>query len=185
MFEEAIERAADNLGASFKWEELKLAVSFTGRDGVIGPGRLLDDGSNNLHKRPRLTCQMCGECNFGCNYGAKNTLDYTCLSAAQKLGAKIMTRCEVRSFEPIYAAGDTDTVKAYRVKYVDHSNAQAGKRQATYVHNKQNPEDKVLETQEIIASQLVLAAGSLGTTFLMLEEPGCISKFGQRAWVAI
>ena len=37
----------------------------------------------NLHGRTRLTCRLCGECNFGCNYGSKYTLDFNYLSLAK------------------------------------------------------------------------------------------------------
>ena len=33
---------------------------------------------------PRRTCRLCGECDVGCNDGAKNTLDYTYLSRAAR-----------------------------------------------------------------------------------------------------
>ena len=52
----------------------------------------------NIHGRPRETCRLCGECDLGCNFGSKNTLDYTYLTAAQYEGAEIRTRCEVRDF---------------------------------------------------------------------------------------
>ena len=39
--------------------------------------------ATNLHGRTRLTCRLCGECNIGCNYGSKNTLDFNYLSAPQ------------------------------------------------------------------------------------------------------
>ena len=42
----------------------------------------------------------CGECDIGCNFGSKNTLDYNYLSEAERLGAEIWTRSEVRSFAP-------------------------------------------------------------------------------------
>ena len=50
----------------------------------------------NVHGRPRTTCRLCGECDIGCNDGAKNTLDHTYLSAAAHHGADMRTRCEVR-----------------------------------------------------------------------------------------
>ena len=50
----------------------------------------------NIHGRPRETCRLVGECDVGCNYGAKNSLDYTYLTEAWHAGADIRTRCEVR-----------------------------------------------------------------------------------------
>ncbi len=45
---------------------------------------------------PRLTCRLVGECDLGCNDGAKNSLDHTYLSAARHAGADLRTRHEVR-----------------------------------------------------------------------------------------
>ena len=53
----------------------------------------------------------CGECDIGCNDGAKNTLDHTYLSAAKHHGADIRTRCEVRGIRPLDGGG-------YEVTYV-------------------------------------------------------------------
>ena len=43
----------------------------------------------------RQACQMATECEFGCRYGAKNSLDFNYLAHAQQLGAKIQARCLV------------------------------------------------------------------------------------------
>ena len=51
----------------------------------------------NLHGLPRRTCSLCGECDIGCNSGAKNTLDHTYLSAAAHAGAIISPLSEVRT----------------------------------------------------------------------------------------
>ena len=61
----------------------------------------------------RITCRLCGECDIGCNYGAKNTLDYNYLSAAVRAGGEIRDRCEVRELEPRDGGG-------YVVRYVEH-----------------------------------------------------------------
>ena len=64
------------------------------------PGRA-DLGEENLHGRTRPTCLLCGECNIGCNYGAKNTLDFGYLSLAKlRHGADLRTLCEVKTFAP-------------------------------------------------------------------------------------
>jgi cholesterol oxidase len=65
---QVIEQAATNLGAELTWEDILLSVSFADEQDRTAPGLLLDDGRRNLHGRPRVTCQLCGECNFGCNY---------------------------------------------------------------------------------------------------------------------
>ena len=61
-----------------------IAVTFRARDGEASdsapavPG--VPFGADNLHGRPRHTCMLVGECDIGCNEGAKNSLDYTYLS---------------------------------------------------------------------------------------------------------
>ena len=78
----------------------------------------------NLHGRPRSTCRLCGECDIGCNDGAKNTLDHTYLSAAAHHGADLRTRCEVRGVGPLPGGG-------YEVRYVVHDPADEGHKTAT------------------------------------------------------
>ena len=78
----AIEDAAETLGLTAERPELAVLFAPPGGDPVPGapvPG-------DNLHHRPRTTCVLCGECDLGCNFGAKNTLDYTYLTDAQREG---------------------------------------------------------------------------------------------------
>src|SRR6202011_2390347 len=78
----AMQDAAAELGLD--WRLPPLAVSFSPGTGD-GPGLGLPITTpqyGNLHGRPRVTCRLCGECDIGCNDGAKNTLDHTYLSAA-------------------------------------------------------------------------------------------------------
>ena len=53
------------------------------------PGEPIREAHPNLHGRTRLTCRLCGECDIGCNYGSKNTLDYNYLTEAPAPGAEI------------------------------------------------------------------------------------------------
>jgi cholesterol oxidase len=81
---------------------LRLAISF--RTMVVTDPEHPDDARNrpvvgepicethrNLHDRTRYTCRLCGECDIGCNYGSKNTLDFNYLSEVRRLGAQIQT----------------------------------------------------------------------------------------------
>ena len=78
--------AAQALGLD--WRLVNLAVTFA-NDGLPAvPGEPIKEARENYHGRTRLTCRLCGECDIGCNYGAKNTLDYTYLSAAERAGAR-------------------------------------------------------------------------------------------------
>ena len=54
----------------------------------------------NVHDAPRYACRLCGECIVGCQYGAKNTLDYTYLSARAAAGATIRCCCEATLLAP-------------------------------------------------------------------------------------
>ena len=70
----ALKDAATKLG--LEWYLPNLAVTFaeSGREPV--PGQPLLGAPPNLHGALRHTCRLCGECDIGCNYGSKNTLDY-------------------------------------------------------------------------------------------------------------
>ncbi|WP_051858123.1 GMC oxidoreductase [Streptomyces cellulosae] len=146
-----------------------LAVSFAPRPGAAPvPGaQITDPDYGNLHGLPRSTCRLCGECDVGCNYGAKNTLDHTYLSAARHHGADVRTRCEVRGFAPRPGGG-------YDVSYVVHDPAREGRRTAT---------DR-LPLHRVRCRRLVLAAGTFGSTYLLLRNraalPGLSSALGTR-----
>jgi cholesterol oxidase len=151
----AVSEAATAL--RMEWEYPKLAVAFSpewedGSEYQVG-AELSERSYGNYHKQPRRTCNLCGQCDIGCNTGSKNTLDHTYLSAAEATRrAGIFPRCEVRSFEPV-AGG-------YAVHYVYHSrDNETGHPVATHK----------LKPQTIRCRRLILAAGSLGTTFLLLR----------------
>ena len=110
---QALRDAAAELGLN--WQLPPLAVSFAPRPGAA-PGLglpIVDPDYGNLHGRPRNTCRLCGECNIGCNEGAKNSLDYTYLSAAQHYGADLRPGHDVKAIRPRPSGG-------YEVDYVRH-----------------------------------------------------------------
>ncbi|MEU3776928.1 GMC family oxidoreductase [Streptomyces sp. NPDC032472] len=141
----AMREAAARLG--LPWELPPLAVSFG--DPPV-PGAPIEGGEDNLHHSPRYTCRLVGECDVGCNFGSKNSLDFTYLSAANRLGVDIRTLCEVRSFEPVQ--------EGFLVSYDEHGAAGDGDPLAS-------PRRRTLRTR-----RLVLAAGTLGTTYLLLRN---------------
>ncbi|HVD37949.1 MAG TPA: GMC oxidoreductase, partial [Solirubrobacterales bacterium] len=156
--------AAERLGLD--WSLAPLAVTFANEGAPPVPGEPIAEPLPNYHGRTRETCRLCGECDVGCNYGAKNTLDYTYLSQAWRAGADLQTLCEVRSFEPREGGG-------YAVHYVRHDPADEG-----------SPTDtKALAPETLTCNHLVLSAGTLGTTWLLLRNrsalPGLSNQLGR------
>ncbi|WP_055699133.1 GMC oxidoreductase [Streptomyces silaceus] len=144
-----------------------LAVSFApepgGRPGIGLP--IVEADGGNLHGVTRRTCRLCGECNIGCNEGAKNSLDFTYLSAARQHGADLRTGHEVRTIRPTARGG-------YEVDYVRHDPTQEGV-----------PADRI-PVRTLLCDRLVLAAGTYGTSYLLLRSrrqlPGIGAALGTR-----
>ena len=159
----AFRDSATSLG--YDWSLPKLAVSFRsqpGKDPV--PGEPIVEPFPNLHDRTRWTCRLCGECDVGCNYGSKNTLDYNYLTLAQRKGAQIRPLCEVRQIRPRSGGG-------YEVDYVNH--------------DPQNWEGRERDTHNqplttIAADRLILSAGTLGSTFLLLKNRKAFPKISDQ-----
>lgn len=160
----AFKNAADEL--KLDWYLPPLAVTFANAGEEPIPGEPIREHHRNLHDRTRYTCRLCGECDVGCNYGSKNTLDYNYLSEAKRLGAEIKTLCEVRSFEPREGGG-------YLIHYVEHEGREG-----------QKIETSNLPLKTISADQLILSAGTLGSTYLLLKNrsafPHISNKLGTR-----
>jgi cholesterol oxidase len=158
----AFETAARRLGVH--WQLPPLAVSFANGKNPPALGEPLEDG-HNLHGRPRSTCTLCGECDVGCNFGSKNTMDLTYLTRFAELGGEIRTRAEVRRFEPRAGGGFT-------VRYVRHREEDEGRptRRSDLPH------------ETLTCDRLILAAGTLGTNFLLLRNrsafPGISRRLG-------
>ncbi|HSV39042.1 MAG TPA: GMC oxidoreductase [Nocardioidaceae bacterium] len=161
---EAMREAAAGLGLDFQTPPL--AISFARRPGEppVARAELPTPAYGNVHGLPRLTCRGCGECNLGCNDGSKNTMDHTYLSAAQHLGADLRTRHEVKGFRPLAGGG-------YEVTYAIHTGAHGEKATG-------------LPTLTITCERLILAAGTFGTSYLLLRNvsafPGMSSTLGSR-----
>lgn len=146
-----------------------LAIAFSENGGPPRPGRPLpDDG--NLHDAPRRTCTLCGECDLGCNDGAKQTMDLTFLSRAARAGADIRPRHEVRTIAPNPGGG-------YWLETVTHPEEREGLPTDT--------SDPALCPRTVFTcDRLVLAAGALNTTYLLLRNaqhlPGLSPALGTR-----
>lgn len=148
----AFKQAAQALGLD--WKLVPLAVKFANPGQRPGPGMLLHEEVPNLHGRTRVTCTLCGECDIGCNYGAKNTLDYTHLSAvARQPNAVIHTLAEVKSIAPRDGGGFT-------VQYAEHDPKSP---------SKQNGRE-LCTRRTVTADRLILSAGTFGSPFLLLKN---------------
>ncbi|MFP2924638.1 GMC family oxidoreductase N-terminal domain-containing protein [Pyxidicoccus sp. 3LG] len=89
----------------------------------------------------RKVCQLCSECEFGCQHGAKNTMDQTYLARAEALGATVVPRTLVSHVEPVSGG--------YKV----------------HCHDLATGERKVVE-----GSRVILSAGTLGTVEILLRS---------------
>ncbi|HET9392222.1 MAG TPA: GMC family oxidoreductase [Candidatus Rubrimentiphilum sp.] len=145
------ETTGDGNPSEPQWYLPHLAVTFNVEGEAPLPGRVFDPGEN-YHQAPRETCRLCGECDVGCNYGSKNTLDYNYITLAKRAGAEIRTLTEVKSFAPEPAGG-------YRISCVKHDIAQKTVPGVLPVGR----------SYEIIADKLILSAGTLGSTYLLLK----------------
>jgi cholesterol oxidase len=147
----AFRDAAHKLGLD--WRLVNLAVTFANAGDPAVPGEPIKEERPNIHGRTRLTCKLTGECDIGCNHGSKNSLDYTYITAAWYAGADIRTRHEVRSFEPRAGGG-------YQLEYVVHDPEAEGV----------ETETRALDKHTITCDRLILSAGTMGTTFLLLKN---------------
>jgi cholesterol oxidase len=149
----ATRRAAEAL--NLDWQLPPLAVSFANVGATPIPGQPLIEEQPNLHGRPRVTCRLCGECDIGCNDGAKNSLDYTYLSRAADAGAQIRTLSEVVRIDPRDAGG-------YRVGYLRHDPNSPGRGR----------------TDVVAADRVILGAGTFGSTYLLLRNRAALPALG-------
>lgn len=146
-----LKKAAETLQQ--EWFLPKLAVVFGNPGDPPTPGVPIAEPVPSLHGRTRLTCMLCGECDIGCNVGAKSTTDHTLISRAVADGAELRHLAEVRMIRP---AGSGD---GYEVGYVDLRDAAKG--------------DRPVDAAPLVrlrAKLVVVAAGTLGSTLLLLRN---------------
>jgi cholesterol oxidase len=147
-----------------------LAVTFANAGEEPAVGVPIREEHPNLHGVQRYTCRLVGECDIGCNFGSKNTLDLNYLSEAKRLGAEVWTRREVRSLAPTEGGG-------YVVRYVEHDVADEGRKLDTR-------DPRIRPERELTCDRLVLSAGTLGSTYLLLRSrdafPGLSPRLGSR-----
>ncbi|MCP5151459.1 MAG: GMC family oxidoreductase [Chromatiales bacterium] len=144
---ELMREGAAAIGAAERFRLLPLAVTFD-------PGwhAGLDDPTGEHHSRPFVnahgarqgTCVHCGNCDIGCRVQAKNTLDLNYLALARRHGAEIRPLHMVRRLTPLD--------RGYRLDF-----------------DRIVPEETRAVPGAVEADRVVLAAGSLGSTELLLR----------------
>lgn len=139
--------AAIAIGAKDRLRELELAVTFDPK-WTYRKKNARDPAHSkewiNAQGKKQGTCVHLGLCDIGCPVGAKNTLDLNYLAAAESAGAIVQPNSLVSH---VSSLGST-----WRVHY-DHIDAGARTRETAYVD----------------AKRVILAAGSLGSTELLLR----------------
>jgi cholesterol oxidase len=182
----AMQEAAQKLqleeSSTHRWLPLNLAVSFRSNhvndpddDDAANPpvvGGPIHEEEANYHavtlgrEMPRSTCRLCGECDMGCNYGSKNTLDYTYITAAihqQPCPAKVETLCEVKAIAPCDGRG-------YTVEFIRHDLRREGAKTNT----------GTLPRERLTCDRLILSAGTFGTPFLLLKNRAAFAHLSHR-----
>ncbi|WP_256840097.1 GMC family oxidoreductase N-terminal domain-containing protein [Ornithinimicrobium faecis] len=118
-----------------------------------------DQWRPNVHGVPRRGCAFVGECVLGCNHGAKNTLDTNYLAVAEAAGAQAVTDAQVDRVE---------------------------RRDGGYAVIASTPTDPQAAPREWVAPRVVLAAGTVATTEMLLRArdvhrtlPGLSRRLGE------
>jgi cholesterol oxidase len=97
-------------------------------------------------KVPQKPCENLGRCDIGCPIHAKNTIDITYIARAEQLGAQVHPLHEVLRLDPPQGAGGQ-----WRVSFRNLDSGESG---------------------EVRAPVVVLAAGCLGSSRLLLKNRG-------------
>jgi cholesterol oxidase len=105
------------------------------------------DRAHPVSGRPQGACTYCGNCLFGCHLYAKNTLDLNYLALAERHGAEVLPLHEASS---IACLSDG----SYEVR----------------VRRLADPPDGSLREEILRATRVVVAAGTLGSTGLLLSS---------------
>ena len=115
----------------------------------------IGEQDRNRYGALQTSCVYCAECDLGCNYHAKNTLDLNYLYVAEhRYQAVIRTQQLVTKLVPLNRQGqedpDADGTAGYRVY-------------------SRNLLGQPSEVQSVVANRVVVSAGALGSTELLLR----------------
>ncbi|MGH9360544.1 MAG: GMC family oxidoreductase N-terminal domain-containing protein, partial [Thermoanaerobaculia bacterium] len=135
---------ARSLGREETFRPTSVGVLFGER-----PGQAVGDPYFGGEGPERATCTHCGGCMVGCRHHAKNTLDKNYLWFAERLGTEILPETRATRLEPL--AGPSGRGPGYRV-HLESTTRKLRKRR-----------------RSVTARGVVLAAGALGTSGLLLR----------------
>lgn len=140
-----VQQGGAALGHGARFRPLPLAVTFDeawryDREAPFDPRHTRT--WTNEHGRQQGTCVHCGNCYLGCSVNARNTLDLNYLARAENLGADVRPLHIARTITP--------QDRGYRVDF-------------DRIH------DRRLVPGFVVAERVVVAAGSLGSTELLLR----------------
>jgi cholesterol oxidase len=149
--------------AALDGQRAPLAVQFADDAGTVGTRLPFGDPSDNHYGVQRYTCEMVGECDLGCNAGAKHSLDLAILSALEaRPNVNLRDLAEVRSLQRLD--------NGFAVELLDHSRSVEDSRVAP-------------TSETVTCARLILCAGTLGTALLLLrsrlEFPGLSQAVGR------
>lgn len=143
---ELLERAAERVGWGDRAGPVPLAVSFDEEYHYDLPDPLDPRHSKSFTNDQGVrqgTCVHLGNCDIGCDVQAKNTLDLNYVPAAEAAGAEVRPLHVVRTLSPVAGGG-------WRLAY-----------------ERLGDGDPV--PGEVTADRVILAAGSLGSTEILLR----------------
>ncbi len=132
-----------------------------GVEPVASPVVISYEDNTNPVGIEQSACTRCGDCCAGCNVGAKNTIAVTYLPDAKKHGADIFSACKVSH---IRASEEGETGKWQIIYYPSDT--------------KGKEIDNLLS--QVAADEVVFAAGTLGTTELLLRSKAHGLPLGER-----
>ena len=110
-------------------------------------------------------CTLCGDCMTGCNVGARESLDTNLLVKARKLGAEIYTGASV--------------LKIRRIPGVS-THSPEGLWELEVVHTNRSLRQRQKEPLKLRTHKLVLAAGTFGSTEILMRSESKDLHFSDR-----
>ncbi len=141
-------RPAQHAGAAEldRFKALAAAAPVLGVTAINPPSAVSFEANVNPAGIAQPACTLCGDCCAGCNVGAKNTVALTYLPAAVRAGAAIFTEMKVGTIERAEGGGWTVSIQPVSAT----GGAMVGR--------------------SIVTRLVVLAAGTLGTTEILLKS---------------